>query len=302
MRKIFLLFLALVAEVSPLSANSLGGYVEYRVNYKPLDHWPKLKKKYLLLRNQALSGRVSMSMINQNMDILSTALDKDQKWVDGLWMKASGKFQLALALDSEKKEAQVLRYLVEAEQLARDCLRIERGNPLCQLFLGSAIAHRGAVEGIFSALDKAYSVERLWLNVSRSKYNYRFTNHITMQGAVRYALGIFYRLVPDSHLIEFLYKVQGDMHKSVRLHRDSLSIDGKLPCSRLMLGVALICAGEEEEDPLMLKEGVKYLGLVGSSKRVYSLNSERCIKDSERIAAKTEDACAYSTAGQQEQE
>ena len=129
-----------------------------------------------------------------------------------------------------------------------------------------------------------------------------------MQGAVRYALGIFYRLVPDFLALEWMYGVMGDLEKSVAFHRKSLAIDDPmLPCSNLMLAVALMCLAEDLEDEgedilaqKTLEEGLNFLKVVGKSEAKFSVNSITCQKDSERLQRHHGDACGYSMARQQE--
>ena len=91
-------FLTLVLSSSSLSAKP---YEQYQVDFTPLDSWPKMKKKFMALRTQALSGGVTESLLKENMLIIEAALKvkKNANWEDGLWMKASGAFQLALSLD-----------------------------------------------------------------------------------------------------------------------------------------------------------------------------------------------------------
>ena len=278
------------------------GYIQYKVDYSPMDRWPKLKKDFLQLRQETLEKPASDQSLKNNLFILNAALKATPNWIDGLWMQASFYFQMALALDPEMENEKVLNYLTLAEASSKKCHSLDRTNPLCQLFLASIIAHRGTIDGVLSAISKAEQVESLWLNVARSKYNYNFTNYITMQGAVRYALGIFYRLVPDSALVNWLYGVRGDLDKSITLHRTSLAIDDpRLPCSNLMLGVALICSSDEDPKDKRFTEGMSILTTAKNSNFIFSVNSKLCRRDANHILKKPEDACGYSTAKQQEE-
>lgn len=283
------------------SMGQTNDFKEYKIDFKPLQAHPQLYSEYKASTQKVWVGDVSADLFKRRIEILEQILKQHPNWIDGLWMLGGDTFQLASLFTDDKYAAYALQTLTKGQRATERCLQLAPKNPLCQLFLGSAIAQKGTIEGVMSSLDYAEKVENLWLEVSKSNYNFRFTQKVSMQGAVRYALGIFYRLVPDYAVLDWLYGVRGDIDKSVAYHRNSLGIDAKdLPCSNLMLGVALLCRADGDKTSKSWQEGYTYLNKATQSTGVYTVNSTVCRRDAFALQKTPGDSCGYSVVGQQE--
>ena len=277
-------------------------YKMYQIDYSPIAKYPKLFAELKDSRAKVVEGDATRKRFSRHVAILEEVLKKNPNWVDGLWLLGSETFQLGSSYTAEKDLPLARKIFKRGQQVTERCLRIQPSNPLCKLFLGSSLAKIGTIDGVFASLDKAERIEKLWLDVTKSPYNFKFTDYISMQGGARYALGIFYRLVPDYAVLDWLYGVRGDLERSVLFHKRSLAIDDpNLPCSNLMLGAALVCYGDDEDSASAKKEGLTYLlRAARRTKIVYSVNSSTCQADSKKLLRDHDMTCGYSIAKQQE--
>ena len=172
---------------------------------------------------------------------------------------------------------------------------------ICRMFYASNVAGAAAINGIIDSLRHGEDVHRIWLETTRSGINYQFNQEISLQGAAHYALGLFYRLVPDSSVIEWVFGIRGSLTESVNMHRKSVEIDGPSSCNSLMLAVSLICA-KEKEDYRVEAEEINYYLDIALNYRTQDLNQKICIEGSKRITRFPELACGYTTSKQQVKE
>ncbi len=275
-------------------------YKEYEINWEPLKKRPELYQEYWGIygdgKEQKILGRKEIARAFEITEIVTKA---NPKWVDGYWILGSTAFQLASSYTEEKDLPLAREIFVKGQKATETCLKIDPNNPLCKLFLGSAIGSIGSIDGILSSLKNAKTVEKLWVEVIDSNINYHFYPTITMQGSVRYGLGMFYRLVPDMWLINWLFDVRGSLDKSINLHREGIAIDGTNPCSDLMLAVSLVCKAKGDKTKAGGKEGFDLLKKAASSKSE-NLNMKVCAVDGQKIINEPSRACGYTTAKQQD--
>ncbi len=291
------ILLAIIGLIWP----NLGlAYEEYIINYEPLKSSPGVYEQYMQYTDEVMNGHVSVPLFKQRIAIIESALSASPDWIDGMWLLAADTFQMAALLTESSHKQIALDALKKGEEATERCLKLSPGHVVCELFLGTSLAHRGTIEGVLDSLSNAERVEKLWLHVAQSKYNLKFTHQVTMQGAVRYALGIFYRLVPDLAVLDWMYGVRGNIQKSIKFHRESLAIDDpNLPCSNLMLGVSLICSAKGAKDKAW-QEGMSFLKATQATTKIYTVNSIICRNDAGKLMKKPDDACEYSVVGQQQ--
>ena len=304
----FAVFVSILANLIALK-KAFGFYKTYRVDYKPLLETPSDFRELIHSQKEAMLGDLSRSRLERHIEIIEKTLQKHPKWVDGLWILACETFQLGSSYTKEEEQPFGREILLKGQKATEACLSLDPENPICKFFLASAMAKIGTIDGVLASISAAERVKDLWQDVTKSPYNIQFTPAISMQGAVRYALGIFYRLVPDYVALEWMYGVKGDLEKSVSFHQKSLAIDDpRLPCSNLMLGAALLCLSETQMDDGMEEQGEKtradglsYLEIAQKSEGSFSVNSAMCKKDALMLMQRPQDACSYSMAGQQEE-
>ena len=282
---------------APLSAKD---YKEHEINWEPLKKQPALYKEYWGIYGDGKEAKtLSRIEIGRAYEITETVLKSNPKWVDGYWILGSTAFQLGSSYNEEKDLPLAREIFVKAQKATETCLKIDPNQALCKLFLGSAIGSIGSIDGILSSLKNAKTVEKLWMEVLNSGVNYHFYPSITMQGSVRYGLGMFYRLVPDMWLINWLFDVRGSLDKSIKLHREGIAIDGTNACSDIMIAVSLVCKAKGKKKTAIGKEGFELLQKAASNPSD-NINMKLCINDAQKIIKEPSKACGYTTTKQQD--
>jgi hypothetical protein len=276
------------------------GYKEHEINWEPLKKRPELYQEYWTLYGDGSEPKyLTRKQLARSFEITETVLKANPRWVDGYWILGSTAFQWGSSFTEEKDLPQARDIFVKGKKASETCLKIVPSQPLCKLFLGSAIGSIASIDGILASLQNAKTVEKLWHEVMESNVNYQFQPNVTMQGSVRYGLGMFYRLVPDMWLVEWLFDVRGNLDKSIKLHREGVALDGANACSDIMLAVSLICRANGDRKNPLGQEGFALLDKAASSK-TENINLKVCVKDAERLAADPSQACGYTTARQQD--
>lgn len=275
-------------------------YKEYEINWEPLRKRPELYQEYWSIYGDGKEQKtLSRGQLSRAYEITEAVLKANPRWVDGYWIMGSTAFQLGSSYNDEKDLPVAREIFIKGRKATEACLKIEPNHPLCKLFLGSAIGSIGSIDGVISSLKNAKTVEKLWTDVVNSNVNYHFYPKITMQGSVRYGLGMFYRLVPDMWLIGWLFDVRGNLDKSIRLHREGIAVDGTNACSDIMLAVSLICKAKGEKETAAGREGFELLGKAAAFS-TENINLKLCVTDAQKIAQDPSRACGYTTTKQQD--
>jgi hypothetical protein len=82
-------------------------------------------------------------------------------------------------------------------------------------------------------------------------------------GNFYYAAATFYRMLPDSRLLELSIGARGDPERSIDLSRRAVAIAGQRIDYNLGLGASLLCAGQAEDRTELTREGRVVLQRVG---------------------------------------
>jgi hypothetical protein len=291
-------FLALGLGISSPSA-AADKYEIYPVDLKPMEKYPDLQKEWNANKAKYADDVMPEPILKRQLEIIESMSAKEPAWVDGLWMVADSAFQLGASYTDQKDLPFARSVFVRGQKSAEKCIAKTPDHPICALFLGAMLGKIASIDGIFSSLKKAKQVETLWLSVVNSKYNYRFGEASSLQGNVRYALGMFYRLVPDFFLMKWLFDVKGDINKSVMYHKDAIAVDPPTPCSKIMLAASLLCSVKGDTKEANGQEGLKHLR---DARRMpaKSMVSKACQNDIARLEIDPGKACGYETARQQE--
>jgi hypothetical protein len=112
-------------------------------------------------------------------------------------------------------------------------------------------------------------------------------------GNLYFAAATFYRMLPDSRMLELSVGVRGDPQRSLELARRAVSISNRRVDYNVGLAVALLCVGEDEGRDDFVAEGRSVL------RRVPELEDLIPTDPIDRAAARRlleqpEHACAYS--------
>ena len=291
------LLLSLALTVIPLAA---FGYEDYPVDLTPFTKSPELSTEWKLLKSQILKETPQQeAQLKRLLELAETLSARAPDWVDMQWMTAEAAFQLGSIYQKPGDRAYARSIFVRGLKAAERCEKRKADHPICKLFLGAMLGKIASIDGIFASVRKAKQIETLWLDVTKTQYNYRFNAHSTLQGSTRYALGIFYRLVPDFALVQWLFGVRGDIEKSISFHADSVAVDGSNVCNELMLGAALLCASKGKKENDRFKSGMEHLA---TAKGLPVTNSvtKACQNDVPALMSDPALACGYETSRQQD--
>lgn len=285
----------------------------YIVDMGPLEAKPDLYMEYYNIYysgnaeenkdKEPKSDEESLRSIIRAYEIMDSVVKENPKWVDGLWTIASIAWQWGSSYQDEADLPKARDLFVKSKQYAERCLKIEPDNAVCKLFLGSAIGSIGTIDGVFASMRNAEDVERLWSEVTEADYDFFFYPGISMQGSVRYGLGIFYRLVPDIWLVDLLFGVRGSLTDSVTMHREGIGLDQTNECSELMLAASLVCKAEAKRSSPEGKEGFERLEqLIVNDKKnpTENITLRVCVKDAKKLLETPGNACGYTTSKQQD--
>jgi hypothetical protein len=292
-RNLMLLLCSFIATLSfhaPAATN-------YRVDLSVFQKHPDLASGYLNFQEGFEAGRLSQAQHRARMEALQSILQQEPSWVDGYWLLSAEAFVLAASYDKPKDYPLILPILGEGIQSAERCLHINAKQIMCKFFLASSMARKASIQGIFTSLRLGERIHELWMDVLASDYDFWFRPNVSLQGSVRYGLGIFYRLVPNQWLMETMFRIRGSLDKSVTLHREAVAINPNDPCARLMLGTALLCRCRGDQKNRDCREGIVFLESTQQSQALDS-NQRVCQRDGTRLLKAQELACGYTQARQ----
>lgn len=278
-----------------------GPFKTYPYDKSPLQRYPEWEAELRQIQSRLKQGDNREADLKRQLEIVASIDEKEPDWIDGHGLVAEKAFELGSFYTKEVDLPYARSVFVRGARSAERCLKQQKDNPVCKLLLGAMLGKIGSIDGVFSSIKQAAYVERLWLDVLASPYNHHFTPTTSIQGGARYALGMFYRLVPDLALVRWLFGVQGDKKKSVLMHREAIELDGPNTCNKVMLGVALICVGGAKPEAAEVKEGLVHLG---EAKNLLPDNAvaKACWDHIPRLMTDLKAACGYESSRQQEDE
>ena len=296
---LFRIFLSLlVSFISSLNSESQAA-VTYQVDRSVFQKHPDIAASYLHLQEGFEKGTLTRAQHHTRMEALRSLLQREESWVDGYWLLSAEAFVLASSYEKPKELASSLPILEDGISAAERCLHIEAGHVMCKFFLASSMARKASIQGIFASLRLGQRIHDLWMDVLASPYDFWFRPNVSLQGSVRYGLGIFYRLVPNQWLMETVFRIRGSLDKSVNLHREAVTINPEDPCARLMLGTALLCRCRGDHKDKDCHEGLAWLEKAHQSEAL-DLNQRLCQRDGIRLIKDQDLACGYTQARQVE--
>lgn len=299
MRKFLLASLATtILSVSVQAAPA--GKLNYSVNDAPFKKYLTEANEFHSLRAAGYEKPATEQSLRRQLELLEIISKAEPEWIDGYWMRGEAAFQLGNSMTNPKDMKASRAIFVKGQEATEACLKKAPDNALCKMFLGASLGKIASIDGIFSSLRRASVVEGLWLDVVKSGVDYQLNPTSTLQGSARYALGLYYRLVPDSFILKMMFGARGDIKKSVAYHKESVAADGGNSCNLMMLGVAQICAAKADVKDQQAQDGLKNLA-AAKSKPVTSALAKTCANDIPKIEKDPSMACGYETSRQQEE-
>ncbi|MBQ46540.1 MAG: hypothetical protein CMP10_03460 [Zetaproteobacteria bacterium] len=280
----------------------MKNYLVYPYDNSPEKKYATIWKEFNDLDDRAKQeGRLlTRTEWERKLAIVEQIAAAEPQWIDGYWLVANVRYMLASTYMGKEDLHTPRVILAVGREKTRTCLKLQPDNPICKMVFAGIIAKIATIDGVLASLSQAETVHRLWLEVIDSPYNHYFTARVSMQGAVRYGLGIYHRLIPDFLVIQWLFNVRGNINQSIKYLKEAIAIDGEFPCTRVMLGVSLICSASSDQQHPNYSEGIKSLQKAEKLPR-WAQISDVCKADAKRIIKNTNLACGYSTSQQQEQ-
>jgi hypothetical protein len=279
---------------------ALPKYPSYPLNIEPLKRFPDVFQRFEDLRKKFEVDALSEQEHRERMALIEKVLVTQPEWQDGYWLLAADSFFLGSNVMHPSDHPGARRDLVQGREALERCMKLKPDHLLCRFLYASIKAKIASIDGIFSSLKHGRTVKDIWLSVVKSPYDMSFRPNVTMQGAARFALGLFYRLVPDSIWVQWIWGIRGNIDTSIRYHRESLELDPRNPCARLMLAVALLCKVQGEAHTPQFGEAMSLLQETAREPSI-DLAQAVCVKDAPLIAREPMKTCGYTQAKYQDE-
>ncbi len=281
------------------SATADSSYAPYPVDLSGLKKYPDALKQFESMHTKFQKAPLLESEHISRMKLLAGVLEKEPNWLDGYWLYAADAYFLGSMVQNPEQHARARSDLIRGIEILETCLKKDPRHILCRFFEVSLQAKVASIDGIFASLRSGKRIRDTWLEVIASPYDIKFRPNVTLQGVSRFALGLFYRLVPDMFLTDWIWGIRGDIDTSIRYHREALTFDPKNPCAHLMLAVSLLCKVKGDPKSPEYAEAMILLSDTEKEKPI-DVAQEVCINDAPKIRSEAHRTCGYTQAKYQE--
>lgn len=221
---------------------------------------------------------------------------------DLYWMAMRFMYELGeLNAKTEDRAARIARYQ-EMIRLSEAGLARKPGDPHLSFALGLSQARLGTARGVLASLSLADDVEKNWRLTADSGFTYTSLGGDELLPChAMQALGVFYRLVPESALVQAIAGTRGDLVKSVDyLRKADACVPGEIQTMK-EFGASLVCYGQEHKDPAATREGITVWSRALAIKPTRPLDPID-LRHTAELLANPGLACGYSRDGQQERD
>jgi len=239
----------------------------------------------------------------ESNEILKKVAEKDPDHPDVYWKISQNYYDIGERMDIEENKDAKLEMYVKAEEWAKK--GYDKNPELADnaFWMAVGMSQQAQTKGIASTLisDRtlAKRMEEYYIKSTKAKeYHYRTDNADTI-AAAHFALGQFYRKIPDSFFVGLLMGTRGDMDKSVEHAKKAVQMYPHNVEYNKELGVSLMCRGQREDEPGDIEEGKKYLKKVTQMKADSELDRIDQ-KDAKKLIEDPSLACGYSRVQQEE--
>lgn len=268
---------------------------QYEIDIRPLHFDAKKASEYVKLQKKSERTPLTAKEHNLRLDIVGEALNQKPDWLDGYWMLATDAFFLGTQLGFDKQYTEAEKVLEKGIKATTSCLDRDKDNFLCGFFHAALLAKYASIKGIFSSLGYGKTVRDQWLKVVEQDKNMSFRSNVSLQGSAYYGLGLFFRLVPDFFLVEWLWGIRGNLDQSIAYHKKAAEFDRTNPCANLMLAVALMCKSQGEKNKKEYKEALTYFAKAEKLSAI-DISQEICQKDAQILRDQPNKNCGYTQA------
>jgi hypothetical protein len=271
----------------------------YQLDVAPLQAEPDLSREFQTLQEKFQLEALSNAEHERRLAILDKVTRRKPDWLDGYSLMAAESFFLGSSFTDPKDHPRARRYLVEGENRIQECLNRSPSNILCKFFKASLRAKIASIDGIFASLRYGRSVRDAWLEVVESGLDMQFRPNVSLQGSVHYGLGLFYRLVPNFFLMDWIFHIRGNLDESIKYHRAAVKFDGDNPCYSLMLAVSLLCKVKGKPNTAEYAEAMDLLN--APMPKPIDVAQAVCVHDVPKIRSEPKKTCGYTQAKYQDE-
>ncbi|HET9240933.1 MAG TPA: hypothetical protein VFO10_26950 [Oligoflexus sp.] len=270
----------------------------YQLDVTPLQAEPELARDFQALQEKFQVEALTNAEHEKRLAILEKVVRKKPDWLDGYSLMAAEAFFLGSSFTDPKDHPTARRYLEDGEKKINECLKQAPSNILCKFFKASLRAKIASIDGIFASLRYGQSVRDAWLEVVDSKLDMQFRPNVSLQGSVHYGLGLFFRLVPNFFLMDWIFHIRGNIDESIRYHRAAMKFDGDNPCYTLMLAVSLLCKVKGKSNTPEYTEAMSLLN--APMPKPIDVAQAVCVHDVPKIRNEPKKTCGYTQAKYQD--
>lgn len=191
------------------------------------------------------------------------------------------------------------RFLTEGVGYARECLEIAPDDINCQLNLATLLGRWSTNQGILKGAFNAEEVRDAMLKASTTDQHYRYPSGNTARGASYYALGIFFRLAPDSFFIELFFGVRGNVDTSIAYFQKARTTKTDQIELYTELAASQFCKAERDDSAEAASDARQSIAVCQSIKAKSGID-KISQGDCARLLADPSLGCGYSRDRQQE--
>ncbi|MDG1478211.1 MAG: hypothetical protein P8R54_01405 [Myxococcota bacterium] len=220
--------------------------------------------------------------------------------VELAWHQIRFMFEVAERLDRTDTSMDKEAWYQEMATLAEAALAQDPDHAHLLFGKGVALGRLGTTRGVLASLGMAAPIEQSWTQCMQSEHRYRsIAGEEMLPCDCAHALGMFYRLVPDSWIVDLIAGTRGSLEKSLEMQLwansckpDDISIEKEL-------GVSQLCLGQKTSNNQMITDGRTNLLHLGSLPvRTPSDTTDQ--DHARKLLLEPGLACEYSRDGQQD--
>lgn len=169
-----------------------------------------------------------------------------------------------------------------------------------QFARGVVMARIGTSRGVLASLRLADDVEAAWTSVIDAGFMYNAIGvHEELPCDAYLALGVFYRLVPDSWLVKAIAGTKGDLQRSLEMNEKGVACAGDRIRNLKELGVTQLCLGQKTKDAALVDAGKATLNRMFAVTPTFR-EEVIDLRHGAKLLKDPSIACGYSRDGQQD--
>ncbi len=234
------------------------------------------------------SNKVLMGLVNNNSG-----------HPDIYWNISRNYYNIGERMDIEKDKTGKLDMYVKAEEWAKKGYEKDPDLADNAFWMAVGMSQQAQTKGIASTLmsDRtlAKRIEEYYLIATKAKNFHYVEENANTPSSAHFAIGQFYRKVPDFFVIKLLMGTQGDIDKSVEHTQKAVSMFPNSVEFNKELGVSYMCRNEGDDMEKAKKHLNKVLALPADSKL-----DEIDHADSKKLLADPSMACGYGRVQQED--